>query len=53
MRFVEEKADGRLSLGVGTLYGALNTLEEKGWGRKNGWTNGQNERSGGNESEVE
>lgn len=31
MQFVEEKTGGRLSLGAGTLYGALNTLEEKGW----------------------
>lgn len=31
MQFVDEKTDGRLSLGAGTLYGALNTLEEKGW----------------------
>ena len=31
MQFIEEKTAGRLSLGAGTLYGALNTLEEKGW----------------------
>ena len=31
MQFIEEKTSGRLSLGAGTLYGALNTLEEKGW----------------------
>lgn len=31
MQFIEEKTNGRLSLGAGTLYGALNTLEEKGW----------------------
>jgi len=31
MQFVEEKTGGRLSLGAGTLYGALNTMEEKGW----------------------
>lgn len=31
MQFIEEKTDGRLSLGAGTLYGALNTLENKGW----------------------
>lgn len=31
MQFIEEKTGGRLSLGAGTLYGALNTLEEKGW----------------------
>lgn len=31
MQFIEEETGGRLSLGAGTLYGALNTLEEKGW----------------------
>lgn len=31
MQFVEEKTGGRLVLGAGTLYGALNTLLEKGW----------------------
>ncbi len=31
MQFISEKTGGRLSLGAGTLYGALNTLEEKGW----------------------
>lgn len=31
MQFVEKKTGGRLSLGAGTLYGALNALEEKGW----------------------
>lgn len=31
MQFIEEKTGGRLSLGAGTLYGALNTLEDKGW----------------------
>ena len=31
MQFIEEKTGGRLSLGAGTLYGALNTLQEKGW----------------------
>lgn len=31
MQFIEEKTDGRLSLGAGTLYGALNSLQEKGW----------------------
>ncbi len=40
MQFVEEKTAGRLSLGAGTLYGALTSLEEKGliepWGDMNG-----------------
>ena len=31
MQFIEEKTGGRLSLGAGTLYGALTTLEDKGW----------------------
>lgn len=31
MQFIEKQTDGRLSLGAGTLYGALNALEEKGW----------------------
>lgn len=31
MQFIEEKTDGRLLLGAGTLYGALNALQEKGW----------------------
>lgn len=31
MQFIEEKTSGRLLLGAGTLYGALNTLQDKGW----------------------
>lgn len=31
MQYIEEKTAGRLVLGAGTLYGALNTLCEKGW----------------------
>lgn len=31
MQFIEEKTKGRLTLGAGTLYGALNSLQEKGW----------------------
>lgn len=31
MQFIEERTGGRLSLGAGTLYGALNSLQEKGW----------------------
>lgn len=31
MQFIGEKTGGRLLLGAGTLYGALNALEEKGW----------------------
>lgn len=31
MQFIEQKTNGRLSLGAGTLYGAINTLIKKGW----------------------
>ncbi len=31
MRFIENKTNGRLLLGAGTLYGALTSLQEKGW----------------------
>ena len=31
MQCIEERTAGRVSLGAGTLYGALNTLEQKGW----------------------
>lgn len=31
MQFIEEKTNGRLLLGAGTLYGALNSLSEKKW----------------------
>lgn len=31
MQFVDEISSGRVNLGAGTLYGALNTLVEKGW----------------------
>ncbi len=31
MGYIEEVTGGRLSLGAGTLYGALNSLCEKGW----------------------
>ena len=31
MQFIEEMTGGRLTLGAGTLYGALTTLEKKGW----------------------
>ena len=30
-QFIEEKTDGRVVLGMGTLYGAINNLVEKGW----------------------
>ena len=30
MQFIEEKTGGRLALGAGTLYGALNALQKKG-----------------------
>lgn len=31
MQFVEEKTNGRLILGAGTLYGAIKTLVDKKW----------------------
>lgn len=31
MQFINEKTCGRLNLGAGTLYGAINTLLEKEW----------------------
>ena len=31
MQFIEEKTAGRLALGAGTLYGALTSLQAKGW----------------------
>lgn len=31
MQFIEEKTSGRLSLGAGTLYGAITTMLGKGW----------------------
>ena len=31
MQFVKEQTSGRVNLGAGTLYGALNTLEKKEW----------------------
>ena len=41
MQFIEEKTKGRLSLGAGTLYGALTTLEEKGWTSRYGEAEGR------------
>lgn len=31
MRFIEDATDGRLTLGAGTLYGAVNNLLSRGW----------------------
>lgn len=31
MQFIDEKTEGRLSLGAGTLYGAITTMLGKGW----------------------
>lgn len=31
MQFIKDKTDNRLSLGAGTLYGALTSLQKKGW----------------------
>lgn len=31
MQFIEEKTEGRIVFGPGTLYGAINNLHKKGW----------------------
>ncbi len=31
MQFIEKKTNGRVVLGAGTLYGAINTLVKKNW----------------------
>ena len=31
MQFIEKRTRGRLLLGAGTLYGAINTMLDKGW----------------------
>ncbi|MDF2586953.1 MAG: transcriptional regulator, PadR family [Anaerocolumna sp.] len=31
MQFVEKETGGRLNLGAGSLYGAINSLQEKRW----------------------
>ena len=36
MQFIEETTNGRLSLGAGTLYGAINSLLEKEWIKPHG-----------------
>lgn len=41
MQFIEEKTKGRLSLGAGTLYGAINSLESKGWIERHGEDDGR------------
>jgi DNA-binding PadR family transcriptional regulator len=41
MQFIEEKTGGRLVLGAGSLYGAINTLTEKGWIAPYGETGGR------------
>ncbi len=41
MQFVEQKTGGRLTLGAGTLYGALTSLEKKGWITPCGGTGGR------------
>lgn len=41
MQFIEEKTNGRLTLGAGTLYGALTSLEEKEWITPHGNTGGR------------
>ena len=31
MQFIEDRTQQRVKLGAGTLYGAINTLAQKGW----------------------
>jgi len=31
MQFVRELTEGRVDIGAGTLYGAISTLQDKGW----------------------
>lgn len=31
MQFIEDKTNGRLVLGAGSLYGAIDSLSKKGW----------------------
>ena len=41
MQLIEEMTGGRLALGAGTLYGALNALAAKGWIRPWGDSQGR------------
>ena len=41
MQFIEETTSGRLSLGAGTLYGAINSLLEKEWIEPSGDADGR------------
>ncbi len=41
MQFIEKETQGRVVLGAGTLYGAINTLLEKGWIRPYGGFDGR------------
>ena len=41
MQRVEEMSNGRVRLAAGTLYGALNTLKERGWITLEGGTDGR------------
>ncbi len=41
MQEIEEKTEGRLLLGAGTLYGALTALEKKGWIKPHGEQGGR------------
>ena len=42
IQFVRDQTHGRLVLGAGTLYGALNTLEQRGW--ITAWSTGEDRR---------
>ncbi len=42
MQFIEKETEGRVVLGPGTLYGAINNLISKGW--LEGWGEEKNTR---------
>ena len=44
MKFVEEKTQGRLVLGAGTLYGAINALEKRNWIKRTERVAGEDDR---------
>lgn len=43
-QFIQESTEGRLKLGAGTLYGAINTMLKKGWIEKSKESTSKDER---------